>query len=137
MKLFTTIMISFVLGAGLSCTDGSVDNVEETTCLRAKFIANYCPSGKALHLIQFLEPTELATAIKSQTSDTIRYYAAVLDLPESVRKPDTEFYLRFHYDQAEESKYRPKVCQQVFTDVKLIVCDGASKDSCQSITDAR
>lgn len=132
MKPFTTLVAFFAMGAILSCTDDAVQSTDDSTCLRAKFISNYCPADKPLHLIQFLSPTDLATAYKSQTSDTTYYLAAVLDLPESLQHADTEFYIESHYDQAAETKYRPTVCQAIFSPVKIIVCDVASKQSCEN-----
>lgn len=131
MKFFTTLVAFFALGAILSCTDDAVQSTDDSTCLRAKFITNYCPADKPLHLIQFLEPTELATTYKSQTSDSTYYLAAVLDLPESVQHPETEFYIKSHYNQAAEAKFQPMACEAIFIPVKIIVCDIASKQSCE------
>lgn len=138
MKLFTTFLVFFLLSALLSCTKEAVENADDTKCLRARFVSNYCPADKPLHLIQFLEPTEFGTPQKSQTSDSTLYFAAVLDLPESVQKRDAEFYMNFHFDQEAANKYNPEYCQTVFTIVKILVCDGVSNQSCQtSITKLR
>ncbi|MEO6287043.1 MAG: hypothetical protein ABIN80_06240 [Dyadobacter sp.] len=131
MKLFTTLLVFLLSVAALSCTDEAVDNADHADCVRAKFIANYCVSDKPLHLIQFLEPTDLATAQKSQTSDSTFYLAAVLDLPDSVQKIGAVFYMKFHFDQDAENKYRPKICQAVFSPVKILVCDSVSSQFCQ------
>jgi len=115
-----------------SCDNKSVDK-NAKTCLRARYIAEYCPSEKPLHLIEFLEPTEFATKQQSQPPDSARYLAAVLDLPESVQKPDTTFYIKFHFDRKAEKKYSPKICQSLFSIVKILVCEQVSKDACSPL----
>jgi len=113
----------------LSCDKTSV-NRETKTCLRARYVSEYCPSAKPLHLVEFMEPTEFATKQQSQIPDSVHYMAAVLDLPESVQKHDTIFYLKFHFDRKAEKKYSPKICQSLFSIVKILVCEQVSKDPC-------
>ena len=122
-------MISFVLGAGLSCNDGSVDNVEET-CLRVSYIGDYyCSGKKTLHFIRFLEPTEFATKYAYVELDSTDYFAAVYNLPESVQKKDTVFYMKFHYDPKDE-KYQDRYCPANSLPVKILGCEEISQKSC-------
>ena len=132
MKLFTIIMISFVLGAGLSCTDGSVDNGNGETCLKAKYIMTYCRSDKPLHVVEFLVPTNYGTKVESQNPDSTHYLAAILELPKSVQKKDTTFFMSVRYDDKIQNITESYPCEAIHTKLKILVCNEVSFESCQS-----
>lgn len=123
----------FILMCALlhGCKNEKISGTDEAGCLKVKSVAEYCISEKPLYLIQFLQPTTLATQQKSDVNDSTIYLAAILELPESFQRRDSIFYMKSHYDPVSERKYRPSICQAVFGPVKILVCDEVSSQPCQ------
>ena len=132
MKLLIKCLMFFVLGNLLSCTDGSVDNGNGETCLKAKYIMTYCRADKPLHVVEFLVPTDYGTKISSQNPDSTHYLAAILELPESVQEKGTTFFMSFRYDDKIQNMTESYPCEAIHTKLKILVCNEVSFESCQS-----
>jgi hypothetical protein len=131
MKSFTTLTFALVLGVALSCTDEPVNKETDFECLPAKFVARYCSANEGLSFVAFLKPTALATQVDVDNSDSTKYVAALLDLPKSVQRIDTTFYIKVRRDPERESKIVINTCPAIYTKVNILVCEGLSPQSCQ------
>jgi len=127
MKRQSTILFLSTIGFLASC-DEKMAPRSETQCVKARFVMNYCPATEPLYLVEFLSPNSLAT--KSGDDTNIRYVAAMLDLPKSVRVIDTTFYMQIHRDPLRESKVTLNFCPANLGPANILVCEGVLEQPC-------
>ena len=125
LTLSALILVSF-----LACDGQKMEPISSIQCIPAVYLANYCPTKKATHLVRFLKPTQYATQIDTNNRRGIVYTAAVINLPERLQKKDTVFQLQFHYDPTVERGNQPVYCNANLTTTKMIIYDGTSNTEC-------
>jgi hypothetical protein len=134
MNLLKISIFIIALGLVTSCADDSVGNLDDRECLLARYQSDYCPANERLGVIQFLEPSKLASKIMyqqvPQDSDSSLYLAAVLDLPESVLKSDTTFYIKVRRDLKRESTIKFGYCPAIYGSHNILVCEEISEQPC-------
>ncbi|GGC14879.1 hypothetical protein [Dyadobacter sediminis] len=114
-----------LLGLGLfaSCEDRT-DVRSETFCAQAKFVRRYhCTSSESVQVVELMSPNPLATQFTVNDTSAVRYYAAMLDLPDSVLVADKTFHMQFHRDKAREKKANVLYCTQEYALVNILVCE--------------
>lgn len=118
-----------MLGFGLltSC-EKNVDFRSETFCVQAKFVRQYhCTSSEPIQVVELMSPNPLATRTTRNDTSVARYYAAMLDLPDSLAIVDKSFYMRFHRDTAREKKAKMGYCTMDYAPINILVCEGISQ----------
>lgn len=115
-----------ILGFGLlvSC-EKNLEFRSETFCVQAKFVRPYhCTSSEPIQVVELLSPNPLATRTTRSDTSVARYYAAMLDLPDSVTAVNKTFYMRFHRDTAREKIAQKGFCTMEYAPVNILVCEG-------------
>jgi hypothetical protein len=85
----------YVLVLGLVLLASSEKDLEFRSapfCVQAKFVRQYhCTSSEPIQVVELMSPNPLATRTTQNDTSGARYYAAMLDLPESVAIVDNTF----------------------------------------------
>ncbi|KAA6439312.1 hypothetical protein FEM33_13665 [Dyadobacter flavalbus] len=101
-----------------------MDEHSKTFCAQAKFVRRYhCTSSESVQVVELMLPNPLATPIAGNDSTVTRYFAAMLDLPDSVLVAGKTFYMQFHRDKAREKKANVLYCTMEFAPVNILVCE--------------
>lgn len=115
------------LGFIFSC-EKKMDLRSETFCVQARFVRPYhCSSSEPIRVVELLSSNPLATQIAANDTAAARYYAAMLDLPDSVASVGKTFQMQFHRDKAREKKANVGYCTLEYTTVNILVCEGVSQ----------
>ncbi|WP_141217497.1 hypothetical protein [Siphonobacter sp. BAB-5385] len=126
MKNYPFTILFFLLTLLLSCKKEGVEKSQK--CVKVLYNREYCQ--KDLHQVLLLEPNEDATVY--ERSDTTKIYLmSLVNLPDSLIKSKTPFYLKYHVDQKITDRYKSLFCTTDLYPSTINVFNGASSTSCQ------
>lgn len=87
---------------------------KEKRYVRARYLSDYClKTGAAL--VSIVRDSEPDSQI------------ALLNLPQSFQVKDKILLITYHYDQALDKPDEGKICQEVYSTLKIYVCDSATE----------
>ena len=87
---------------------------DENKYVEAQYVTDYCPKTGAA-LVSLLGDSEPSNQI------------ALLNLPQSFQVKDKRFWITYHYDQALDKPDEGKICPDIFSPLKIFVCDSATE----------
>lgn len=126
MKSYPLTVLFLLLTVLLSCKKENLEKSQK--CVKVLYNREYCQEG--LHQVLLLEPSEDATIY--EPSDTTKIYLmSLVNLPDSLIKFKTPFYLKYHVDQKITDQYKSLFCTTDLRPSTINVFDGASSTSCR------
>jgi|GEM_PF-1119488 len=103
-------------------------DIQTKMCYQVKYLSDYCPNQDA-SLVSFTSKNKDATPITDSNGDVIDYQAALLNVPQKFKVPGKIFYVKYHYNGAEEETIP---CPAITLPVKVLSADGISEEDCNS-----